>query len=124
MIYNQNQKNNYMSLIKKVNIDINSRYMEDYKILYQSYKNIKNNIGHYNYLLNFRKHCEKTEEYAYHSCINNNLKKIYENKDNKNQIKNILCPDCKFCFLPHCIRQICTCEMNICYNICVCVINR
>ena len=107
MIYNQNQKNNYMSLIKKVNIDINSRYMEDYKILYQSYKNIKNNIGHYNYLLNFRKHCEKTEEYAYHSCVNNNLKKIYEIRDNKNQIKYILCPDCKFCFLPHCIRLVC-----------------
>ena len=47
--------------------------MEDYSILYQTYKNIRNKSGHYNYLSKFRKHCEKTAEYAYHSCNKGNL---------------------------------------------------
>ena len=105
IIFNNNM--NYLNILKKIKLEIDSRYNEDYTILNRSYNNIKNKIGNYNYLSNFRKHCEKTEEYAYHSCINNKLEKIYEIKDNKNEIKYILCPDCKFSYLPNCIKMVC-----------------
>ena len=93
-------------------MDINSRYMEDYSILYQAYKNIRNKSSHYNYLSRFRKHCEKTAEYAYHSCIKGTYQKFYEIKatnklNNKEEIKYVLCPDCKYCFLSDCIRMVC-----------------
>ena len=64
VLLNQNQKNNNTNIINKIKIDINSRYIEDYSILYQAYKNIRNKSGHYNYLSKFRKHCNKTAEYA------------------------------------------------------------
>ena len=105
MIYKNNK--NISDLIQKVKIDLNLKYTEDYQVLYHSYKNIKNKSHHFNYLTNFRKHCEKTEEYAYHSCINNTIQKLYEIKDNKMEIKYILCPECKYCFLPNCIRMVC-----------------
>ena len=109
MIYNQNQKiNNNTLLIKKILFDLTKRYNQDYEILSQAYNNINNKTGNYNFLTNFRKHCEKTEEFAYHSCLlNNDLKKIYEIKDNNNVIKYVLCPDCKYCFLSNCIRLVC-----------------
>jgi hypothetical protein len=111
-IYNQNQINNssqmpQMHIIKKILLNLTKRYNEEYSILYQAYKNITNKIGHYNFLTNFRKHCERTEEYAYHSCINNNIQKLYEIKDNNNELKYALCPDCKYCFLHNCIRLVC-----------------
>jgi hypothetical protein len=64
VLLNQNQKKNNANIINKIKIDINSRYIEDYSILYQAYKNIRNKSGHYNYLSKFRKHCNKTAEYA------------------------------------------------------------
>ena len=96
-----------MHIIKKIILNLTKRYNEEYSILYQAYKNIINKIGHYNFLTNFRKHCERTEEYAYHSCINNNIQKLYEIKDNNNELKYALCPDCKYCFLHNCIRLVC-----------------
>ena len=105
MIFNQDSNN--INTIKKINLDISSRYNEDYAIIYQTYQNIKNKIGNYNYLTNFRKHCEKTEDYAYHSCLNNKLQKFFEIRGNRNEIKYVLCPDCKYCFLPNCIRMVC-----------------
>ena len=112
VLLNQNQKKNNANIINKIKIDINSRYIEDYSILYQAYKNIRNKSGHYNYLSNFRKHCDKTAEYAYHSCKKGNFQKFYEIKatnklTNKEEIKYVLCPDCKFCFLSDCIRMVC-----------------
>ena len=106
-LFNQNNSTNIINYIKIIKIDIIQKYTEDYTILYQAYKNIKNKINHYNYLTNFRKHCEETGEYAYHSCINNKLEKLYEIKDNNNIIKYALCPLCKYCFLSKCIRLVC-----------------
>ena len=105
IIFNHN--NNYINILKKIKLEINSRYNEDYAIINKTYNNIKNRIGNYNYLTNFRKHCEKTEEFAYHTCINNKIEKIYEIRDNQNEIQYLLCPDCKFCFLPNCIKMVC-----------------
>ena len=112
VLLNQNQKKNNANVIKKIKIDINSRYIEDYSILYQAYKNIRNKSGHYNYLSKFRKHCDKMAEYAYYSCNKGNFQKFYEIKatnklTNKEEIKYVLCPDCKLCFLSDCIRMVC-----------------
>lgn len=112
VILNPNQKKNNANIINKIKIDINSRYMEDYSILYTAYKNIRNKSGHYNYLSKFRKHCEKTGEYAYHSCLKGNYEKFYEIKatnklTNKEEIKFVFCPECKYCFLSDCIRMVC-----------------
>ena len=107
IIFNQKNNTNIVDIINKIKIDINLRYTEDYTLLYQSCKNIKNRIGHYNILINFRKHCEKSDECAYHSCINNTFQKLYEIKNSKNEVKYILCPDCKYCFLSNCIRLVC-----------------
>jgi len=112
VILNPKQQKNNANIINKIKLDINSRYIEDYSILYQTYKNIRNKSGHYNYLSKFRKHCEKTAEYAYHSCNKGNFKKFYEIKvtnklTNKEEIKYVLCPDCKYCFLSDCIRMVC-----------------
>jgi len=112
VILNSNQKKNNTNIINRIKADINSRYMEDYSVLYQAYKNIRNKSGHYNYLSRFRKHCEKTAEYAYHSCTKGIYQKLYEIKvtnrlNNKEEIKYVLCPDCKYCFLSDCIRMVC-----------------
>ena len=104
---NQNNNNNIIDNITKIKLDISQKYTEDYSILYQVYKNLKNKIGYYSYLSNFRKHCEETGEFAHHSCINNQLEKLYEIRDNNNVIKYVLCPHCKYCFLSNCIRMVC-----------------
>ena len=105
LIYKNNT--NISNIIQKIKIDINLKYTEDYTVLHQSYKSIKNKSHHFNFLTNFRKHCEKTDEYAYHTCINNKLEKFYEIRDDKMEIKYLLCPDCKYCFLSNCIRMVC-----------------
>ena len=107
IIFNPKNNSNIVNIIKKIKFDISTRYSEDFTLLYQSFKNLKSRTGYYNYLTNFRKHCEKTEEYAYHSCIKNTFQKFYEIKDSKNEVKYIICPDCKYCFLSNCIRMVC-----------------
>ena len=107
MIFINQNNNNIINNIKKIKLDIIQKYTEDYSILYQVYKNLKNKISHYSYLSNFRKHCEETGEFAHHSCINNQIEKLYEIRDNNNIIKYVLCPHCKYCFLSNCIRMVC-----------------
>ena len=107
---NQNKHNS--NILNKIRYDINKRYLEDYSILFQACKNIKSRIIHYNYLTNFRKHCERTDDYAFHSCTDGKFKKLYEIKiinhdNNKEGIKYVFCPDCKYCFLSNCIRMVC-----------------
>ena len=92
--------------IYKIKSNIKKRYNKDYEILNKSYKEIKNKKEGYNYLTNFVKHCSKTEDIAYHSCIGNKINKYYEIKEN-NEIKYIFCPECKFCYLFHCIKMVC-----------------
>ena len=51
-------------------------------------------------------------EYAYYSCNKRNFQKFYEIKAtnkliNKEEIKYVLCPDFKFCFLSDCICMVC-----------------
>ena len=93
-------------IINKIKTDINNRYNKDYELISIAYNNIKVKKGEYNYLTNFIKHCSKTEDVAYHVCIDNKINKYYEIKEN-NEIKYVFCPYCKYCFLPKCIKMVC-----------------
>ena len=93
-------------IISKIKSDINIRYNNDYEILYKSYINIKNKKEENKFLINYIKHCSKCNNYALHECIKNKLNKLYEIKINED-IKYILCTECKICFLPHCIKLVC-----------------
>ena len=97
---------NIENIITKIKLLIENRYNKDYKILSKSCKDIKNKKSEYEYLTNFIKHCSNTDSIAYHDCVKNKLNKYYIIKEN-NSIKYIFCPECKFCFLPKCIRMIC-----------------
>ena len=100
------ESKNIINIISKIRTNINKRYDKDFEIVSKSFKEIKNKKGKYNYLNNFVKHCAKTDDIAYHTCINNQFNKYYEIREN-NEVKYIFCPECKYCFLPHCIKMVC-----------------
>ena len=97
---------NLENIISKIKFLIENRYNKDYKILSKSCKDIKNKKSEYDYLTNFIKHCSNTDTISYHDCVKDKLNKYYIIKENNN-IKYIFCPECKYCFLPKCIRMIC-----------------
>ena len=97
---------NLQNIFSKIKSLIENKYNKEYKILSNSCKDIKSKKSEYNYLTNFIKHCSNTDNIAYHDCVNNKLNKYYIIKEN-NVIKYIFCPECKFCFLPKCIRMVC-----------------
>ena len=94
------------NFFSKMKLSIENRYNKDYKILFKACKDIKNKKTEFNHLTNFIKHCAKTDNIAYHDCVNNKLNKYCIIQKN-NEIKYIFCPECKSCFLSKCIRMVC-----------------
>ena len=96
--------------------EIENKYLNDYSLLNETYLKYKNSEEKdRKYLMNFRKHCIKTEEYAYHHCSNTKRGKfiIVEEttskfKAKKSEIKYVICIECKYCFPSSCINMICS----------------
>ena len=92
--------------------DINKEYNSHFEKLIQSWKNYerenkRNNITQKNYLTHFRKHCSKTDNFAYHNC-QHSQNKFYIVEENNIQ-KYVICIDCQKVFLSnmilcHCIN--------------------
>ncbi len=92
--------------------DIIKEYKSHFEKLNKSWKNYerenkRNNITQKNYLTHFRKHCSKTDNFAYHNC-QNSQSKFYIVEENNCQ-KYVICIDCKKVFLSnmilcHCIN--------------------
>ena len=71
---------------EKCEDDINKEYNSHFEKLIQSWKNYerenkRNNITQKNYVTHFRKHCSKTDNFAYHNC-NNSQSKFYIIEEN------------------------------------------
>ena len=92
---------------KNIKLHLENRYNKEYKLLSNACENIKSKKIEYDYLTSFIKHCAKTDIIAYHNCVGSKLNKYNIIKEN-NIIKYIFCPECKCCFLPRCIKMVCT----------------
>ena len=97
--------------------EINKEYNLHYEKLNKAYKlfekdNKKNNIKSNNFLSHFRKHCSKTDNFAYHNC-NNSQSKFYIIEEN-NIKKYVICINCQKVYLTNMI--LCHClNCNIDY---------
>ena len=97
---------------EKCEDDINKEYNSHFEKLSKSWKNYerenkRNNITQKNYVTHFRKHCSKTDNFAYHNC-QNSQSKFYIVEENNFQ-KYVICIDCQKVFLSnmilcHCIN--------------------
>ena len=101
--------------INKYRKEIENKYLKDYSLLNETYLKYKNSEEKdRKYLMNFRKHCINTEEYAYHHCPNSKRGKfiIVEEtskfKAKKPEIKYVICIECKYCYPSSCINMICS----------------
>ena len=96
--------------------EIENKYLNDYSLLNETYLKSKNSEEKdRKYLMNFRKHCVNTEEYAYHHCSNSKRGKfiiveetISKYKSKKSEIKYVICIECKYCYPSSCINMICS----------------
>ena len=99
-------KNNYKDLIEIANQNLEENYNQNYLILNNEWKKYKKQPKTFNYLTHYRKHCIKTEEYAYHSC-NNKKSKLIEIYNNEKEVSHLICIECKRCFLSNEILLYC-----------------
>ncbi len=97
--------------------DVRKRYLKHYKIVKDSWDNYQTMIKERkdlteNYLSNYRKHCEKSDDYAYHSCGKRNCSKflIVKYYRRTNMPKYVLCLDCKKVY----ITKFISCHCNYC----------
>jgi hypothetical protein len=97
--------------------DVRKRYLKHYKIVKDSWDNYQTMIKERkdlteNYLSNYRKHCEKSDDYAYHSCGKRNCSKflIVKYYRRTNMPKYVLCLDCKKVY----ITKFISCHCNFC----------
>ena len=97
--------------------DIRKRYLKHYQIVKDSWDNYQKLIKEKkdlseNYLTNYRKHCDKTDDYAYHSCGKRNCSKflIVKFYRRTNMPKYVLCLDCKKVY----ITKFISCHCNFC----------
>ena len=99
----------FVTLFINMNKKFEKKYNEYNQLLSLSYENYQNelfnqngfkedmiNLSKYN-LTTFRKHCRKTQEYAIHNCNKKEKGKylIVIDKTNKNEIKFIICENCR-----------------------------
>ena len=97
--------------------DVRKRYLKHYQIVKDSWDNYQTMIKERkdlteNYLSNYRKHCEKSDDYAYHSCGKRNCSKflIVKYYRRTNMPKYVLCLDCKKVY----ITKFISCHCNYC----------
>ena len=97
--------------------DVRKRYLKHYQIVKDSWDNYQTMIKERkdlteNYLSNYRKHCEKSDDYAYHSCGKRNCSKflIVKYYRRTNMPKYVLCLDCKKVY----ITKFISCHCNSC----------
>ena len=97
--------------------DVRKRYLKHYQIVKDSWDNYQTLIKEKkdlteNYLSNYRKHCEKSDDYAYHSCGKRNCSKflIVKYYRRTNMPKYVLCLDCKKVY----ITKFISCHCNYC----------
>ena len=106
-----------IKLIDNKMADVRKRYLKHYQIVKDSWDNYQTMIKERkdlteNYLSNYRKHCEKSDDYAYHSCGKRNCSKflIVKYYRRTNMPKYVLCLDCKKVY----ITKFISCHCNYC----------
>ena len=106
-----------IKLIDNKMADVRKRYLKHYQIVKDSWDNYQKLIKERkdlteNYLSNYRKHCEKSDDYAYHSCGKRNCSKflIVKYYRRTNMPKYVLCLDCKKVY----ITKFISCHCNYC----------
>ena len=106
-----------IKLIDNKMADVRKRYLKHYQIVKDSWDNYQKLIKERkdlteNYLSNYRKHCEKSDDYAYHSCGKRNCSKflIVKYYRRTNMPKYVLCLDCKKVY----ITKFISCHCNSC----------
>ena len=113
--YNELQISYIKDNIEKVKEEINNKINKTHSLLEKSIDNIKEK--NLNYISHFRKHCSKTEDFAYHLCDNGKTGKFIkldsEIDDNKKDIFYVVCENCHFCYSNDCIKMYCkNCKKN------------
>ena len=133
--YNEDISNNenYTSLIKSYESKYKKKYDEcilEINTFLENYKKSINKENKNNYITNFRKHCLQTEFYAMHKCnttnnkgyfipisisenINNSKNLTNKSKEKINNIKYVICMQCKKVYLSKKFLNFCSyCEIN------------
>ena len=113
----------FFSLFLSVNKKFEKKYSEYNQILSTSWNNYQNEL--YNMkkeeeinifkLTNFKKHCNKTQDYAIHFCNKNERGKfiIVFDKDNNNEKKFIICEKCRKSYYTYLFINFCqNCNCN------------
>ena len=122
MIYNFFPKEKKEKIKEKIDLskeNLEIKYNSNYTFLKSEWKNFQKNSDKYNFLVKFRKHCIKTEKYAYHNCINEKSKLIEIKENNKSEkINYLICIECKKVYLAKEILLYCT-YCNLEYYSCV-----
>ena len=93
---------NLLSKIFEKNLnEIKNRYENDFSLInkvWSSYeKSSKRRQNNDIFLTGFRKHCIHTDDYLYHNCCTNSIEKSHFIivKNNKEEIKFVVCQNCK-----------------------------
>ena len=103
----------FQSILKGVEKDINEKYQKNLKILSNAWSDYQKNPKKFAFLKHYRKHCIYTDEYAFHSCEYSNSKLIeIPNEKNIDIITHLICINCKKCYFSHKILLYC----NYCKN--------
>ena len=111
-----NTSNNFPQILESKE-NLMKKYEIDFKFLSNEYNNFLKNKKNYKYFSHFRKHCGKTEKYAYHYCDSNKKSKFIEIKI-KGEISYVICEGCKICFKIDFILMYCiNCNKNYFSNI-------
>ena len=111
----------FLSLFVNLNKKFEKKYNEYNQLLSLSYENYQNELFNQNgfkedminlnkyYLTTFRKHCGKTQEYAIHNCNKKEKGKylIAIDKNNKNEIKFVICENCRKSYYAGLFRNYC-----------------
>ena len=101
-----NTSNNFPQILEAKE-NLMKKYETDFKYLSYEYNNFLKNKKNYKYFSHFRKHCGKTEKYAYHYCDSNKKSKFIEIKKN-GEISYVICGGCKTCYNIDFIFMYCT----------------
>ena len=104
-------------MLKKIKEEIRDKINKISLFLEKSIKNIEKQETNLYYLNNFRKHCIKTDNFAYHLCDNGKIGKFIilktEKKVNGKDLVYVFCHNCHFCYLGNCIKMYCiSCKKN------------
>ena len=99
---------NIKKYLIKIKDNIENKYNKDYQIISSLYEEYINKNKKYEYIIHFRKHCDKTDSIALHPCSNRTQGKFILIQSKDSSLSYAICSKCKQCFKSDFILMLCT----------------